>query len=101
MPERHLCYNAKCGLDLHGVLGDPANTPGGGTQSENLTNAGFIHHFLIELANPSSALVPRANDNTVEPAVGNGASIGDRQSLCTWPRCQRIGRTVPVDTRPK
>ena len=65
---------------------DLLNLPGGSPQSDDISHAGFVYHFLIKLAH-SPRTWTRAlfwKHHRVHATVGYGAATGHRQALRSW-----------------
>ena len=95
VPERHLARLAGCRRDDDALERDVLDAPGAGTQQEGLARSGLVHHLLVELAHACSV----GQEHAEQAAVGNGAAVGDRQSLCTVARPDGARDAVPHDAR--
>ena len=67
----------------HTVVGDLLDLPGCGAQGDDVTDARFIHHLLVEFADAPRARtgLPFGKHHRVEAAVGNRAATGHREAL--------------------
>ena len=79
VPERHLPGLPGRRRDDHLLEGDVLDAPGGGAEQEGLARAALVHHLLVELAH-AGAVGERDGE---QPAVGDGAGVGDGQALRT------------------
>ncbi len=95
LPEGHGAGGAGGGRDDHAVARDLLDPPGGGAEQERLPGAGLVDHLLVELADAP----PVGERDGVEPAVGDGAGVGDGQLARALARSDGAGETVPDDAR--
>ena len=68
---------------------------------EHVARVRLEHHFLVELADPVALSFAAGQVHAVESAVGNGASIQDRESLRAFAWRDQPRNSVPVDARPQ
>ena len=122
LPEREFSGLAKGGGDQHPVKGDVFNFPARGTEGEHVSHAGFVHHLLIEFAHAAPALGGLSgdvvwwahagegpgpslrglgaggdNENAKEPAVRNGPTRRDGQTLGPGASCDGPCCPIPND----
>ena len=68
----------------------------GRAEQERLADARLVDHLLVELAHAARAV---GQEDAVEPAVGDGAGVGDRQRARVRAAVQDVGHAVPHDPR--
>ena len=73
-PERGDARGARRRRDEHAVARDLLDPPGRGAEDERLPLPGLVHHLLVELADAPAAV---GEEDAEEPAVGDGARVGD------------------------
>ncbi len=99
LPERQPPGNTGGGRHQDPVAGDVLDPPGRGAQREDVTDPGLVHHLLVQLTDPATALlgVGARQEDPEEPAVGDGASGGDGEPLRAGAARDRAGDPVPDD----
>ena len=97
MPERHLPGLAGRGRDDHLLEGDVLDAPGRGAEQERLARAALVDHLLVELAH-AGAVGQRDGE---QPAVGDGAGVGDGQALRAGAAAHHPLDAVPHEARPQ
>ena len=95
VPIRHLARLARSRVHDHAVKRHVFDAPRRRTENECLPRPRFVDHFFVEFANPRAV----GKEHAKEPAVGNRATVGDRESLCTVAGAQRVGDAIPHDAR--
>ena len=81
VPERELSGDPRGRGDHHAVVGDVLHPPAGGTQGNDVPDAGFVDHFLVEFAHALGvlAVLIAHQEHGEQAAVGNGAAGGHGQ----------------------
>ena len=97
VPERHLPRLPGRRGDDHLLEGDVLDAPGGRAEQEGLARAALVDHLLVELAH-AGAVGERDGE---EPAVGDGAGVGDGEALRTGAAAHDALDAVPHDARPQ
>ena len=97
VPERHLPGLAGRRRDDHPFVGDVLDPPGGRAEQERLARPALVDHLLVELADPGAV----GQEHAEQPAVGDGAAVGDGQALRAGPRPHGALDAVPHDARPQ
>ncbi len=106
LPERQLAGLPEGGGDQHPVMRDVLDPPARGAEGEDVTHAGLVDHFLVQLTDPPAAAVGAGifgsdEVDTEQPAVGDGAARGDGQPLCAGPARDGAFHPVPDDAGPQ
>ena len=83
---------------LHLGRGDLGDPPGGGAEHEGLARPHLVDHLLVELTDAAAVL---EEGDRVEPAVGDGAGVGDRQPLGAAAAAHGPPGAVPDHARPQ
>ena len=101
LPERQPPGDAGGGGDQHPVVGDVLDPPARGAEGEDVAHPRLIDHLLVELAHSFARplLAPADQEDTEQPAVGNGAAARDGESLRAGTSGQRPGDPIPHDAR--
>jgi hypothetical protein len=82
-------------------VSDFFDTPRGGAEHERVADVRFEHHFLVELADSGAARRRAEKKHAEQAAVGDGAAVGDRDSLRSFTRDDGPGDAVPCDAGTK
>ncbi len=80
----------RCGSHDDLVAGDLLDAPARGAQSKDVSHAGLVDHFLVELTHAARAAVlpTRRQEDTEHAAVRDGSTVGHGHSLRAWARAQ-------------
>ena len=81
VPERHLAGHARRRRDDDPLEGDLLDAPRRRPEQERLAGPRLVDHLLVELADPGAV----GQEHAEQPAVGDGAGVGDRQPLGPGP----------------
>ena len=81
------------------VVGDVLDPPRRRAEREDVTDPGLVDHLLVELADARGLLADQ--EHAEQPAVGDRAAAGDRETLRARPGGERARDAVPHDTRPQ
>lgn len=81
------------GADQNTIEGDFLDAPTGRAQGEDVADAGFVDHFLVEFADSRSTLTHHVDGE--EAAVGDGAAGGDGQTLSPGTPGECVGFAIP------
>ena len=95
VPIRHLAGLSGCGVHDHTVERDVFDAPGGCAEDECLPRPGLVDHLFVEFADARAI----GKKHPEEPAIRDGAAVGDRQALRAVASTQRIGDAIPHDAR--
>ena len=95
VPERHPTLFAGRGQHDHAIVGDLIDAPRTRTQDERLAGPALVDHLLVEFADARAF----GQEHAEEAAVGNGATVGDRDSSRAVAGADRAGDAVPHDAR--
>ena len=96
VPERQLGGLPRSGGDPHAIGRDLLDPPRRCPEREDVPDARLIDHLFIELAHARGR--PDEVDG-VEPAIGDRATAGDRETLGAGARGDLTGASVPHDAR--
>ena len=101
LPEGQTARDSGGGGDQDPVARDVLDAPGAGAEGEHVPDPGFVHHLLVELADPAAALlgVRAGEEDPEEPAVRDRAPGGDGQALRSRAAGDRAGDAVPHHAR--
>ena len=91
VPEGHLALLARCGSDRDPLERDLLDPPRAGAEHEGLTWPALVDHLLVKLADTRAV----GQEHAVQPAIGDGATAGDRQPLRTLTRSQGSAGAIP------
>ena len=103
VPERQSGRAAGCRHHHHAVVGDVLDLPGGGAEGDDVADAGFIDHLLVELADapgPFARLLFR-QDHRVLATVRDRAAGGDGQPLRPGTSGDQMFLMVPHQAGPE
>ncbi len=101
LPEGKPTRCARRRRDEHPVIGDLLDAPGGGAEREDVADARFVDHLLVQLAHAPRAALRAGEEHPEEPPVGDRAAAGHREPQRPRPPGQHVGRAVPHDPRPQ
>ena len=97
VPEGHFARLPGSWPDQDAVVGDFVNAPGGGAEGEDIADARFENHFLVEFADADRFLVFAGEEDAVEAAIGDGSGVEDGEGFRAFARCEEIPVAVPGD----
>ncbi len=103
-PEGHLAGLAGGGRDQHAIVGDLGDAPRRGAEEEDLADARLEDHLFVELADAAALLLASltlGDVDPVEPAVGDGAAVDDRDAPRPLARGERAGDPIPGEAGPQ
>ncbi len=97
LPEGQPARHARSRGDQDPVARDVLDAPGAGAEREDVPDAGFVDHLLVQLADPAAALlrVGPGEEDTEEAPIGDRAARGDGEALRAGPAGDRPGHPVP------
>jgi hypothetical protein len=101
VPERHLPRLPRRRRHEHAIVRDLLDTPRAGAEEEGLALAALEDHLLVQLAHPPMPPRLPGDEDGIEAAVGDGATVGDGDGAGALSRVQGGGQTVPGDARPE
>jgi len=80
-------------------VGDFFDPPRRGSKQERLADAALEDHLLVELAHATHCAVAVREEHAVQPPIGNGSRIDDRDHAVRARAHHRAGHAVPRDAR--
>src|SRR4051812_38965602 len=82
-------------------MGDVLDSPGRGSEQEDVTDARFVDHLLVELTDPTTWSFAAGKKDAEHAAIGDRATAGDGEPLRTGAGGEFAGDAVPVEPWPQ
>ena len=95
MPEGHLAGLTGCRAHHHALERDVVDAPRACAQQERLAWTALVHHLFVEFAHACAI----GEEHPEQPAVGDGATAGDREPLRAVAGAQCASHPIPDQTR--
>ena len=98
-PERHLARLARSGRHQHAVVRNVGDAPRGRAEDERLVGMRLEDHLFVELAHAHRLALGEGEKNAVEPAIGNGSGVQNRQPRRAVARRHHVAHAIPRQPR--